>query len=206
MNEVISPDQRLRRAVRVLDDPPPGPGWNAAELADLLDPRAPRRSAAVLVPFVRRPAGLSVLFTRRTESLREHAGQVSFPGGRMEPRDAGPVATALRETREETGIQPTLIEPFGYLDCLDTVSGYRVTPVTAFVRDGYHLRLQASEVEDAFEVPFSFILTPANWRREEMDWRGKPREIFAFRWREQRVWGATAMILRNLIRRLEQST
>ncbi|MEP6510608.1 MAG: CoA pyrophosphatase [Dokdonella sp.] len=195
---------RLRRAVRGLDDPPSAPGWNAGELADVFDDAMPRRAAAVLVPFVRRKGSLSVLFTRRNEYLRQHAGQISFPGGGVEAGDADAIAAALRETHEETGIAPLLIEPFGYLDCFETVSGYCVTPVTGFVRDDYALRLQEAEVDDAFEVPLAFILEPARLAREHILWRGRERDIFAFEWEGRRIWGVTAAILKNLLDRLEK--
>ena len=194
---------RLRRAVRGLDDPPCAPGWNAGELADVFAPGHEHRPAAVLVPFVYRAAALSVLFTRRNEHLRHHAGQISFPGGGVEPGDADAVAAALRETEEETGIAPALVEPFGYLDCFDTVSGYSVTPVAGFVRGDYSVRLEADEVDEVFEVPLGFLLDPANLRREHILWRGRERDIFAFEWDGRRIWGATAAILKNLLDRLE---
>ena len=193
----------LRRAVRPLDDPPTAPGWNAAELEDGFDTHAPRRPAAVLVPFVRRGDDLSLLFTRRNEHLRHHPGQVSFPGGGIDAEDRDEVAAALRETSEETGISPALVEPFGFLDCLETVSGYCVTPVAGFVRANYSIRLQSDEVDAVFEVPFDFIRAPANLRHEQIFWRGRERAIYAFEWNGQRIWGATAAILKNLLDRLE---
>lgn len=203
----IAPDSsdatRLRRAVRGLNDPPSAPAWNAGELADAIAATAPRRPAAVLVPLVRRGDALSILFTRRTEHLRQHAGQISFPGGGVEASDADAIAAALRETDEETGIAPELVEPFGYLDCLDTVSGYCVTPVVGFVGAGYSVRLQSAEVDEVFEVPLPFILEPQSLLRERILWRGRERDIFAFRWQGRRIWGATASILKNLLDRLE---
>jgi 8-oxo-dGTP pyrophosphatase MutT (NUDIX family) len=196
--------QRLRRAVRDLADPPAGDGWNTADLADALGD-GPLRPAAVLVPFVRRGDDLSVLFTRRAGHLRTHAGQVSFPGGAIDAADADAVAAALRETEEETGILPADVEPFGFLDGFDTVSGYHVFPVTGFVRGGYLLRMQEAEVDEVFEVPLDFLLAPANLRRERIDWRGKARTIYAYEWEGRRIWGATAAMLKNLIDRLERS-
>ena len=196
---------RLRLAVRALSDPPSAPGWNAPELSDVFGESARHREAAVLVPFVQRGEVLSVLFTRRSERLRNHAGQVSFPGGAVDAGDTGVVAAALRETREETGVAPSLVEPFGYLDRLDTISGFSVTPVAGFVRGDYELQLQADEVDEAFEVPLDFLLEPATLRREAIQWRGREREIYSCEWQGRRIWGATALMLKNLIDRLERS-
>ncbi|MBX3701650.1 MAG: CoA pyrophosphatase [Dokdonella sp.] len=197
--------ERLRRAVRALSNPPTTPGWNAPELADLFEGDTQHREAAVLVPFVRRGDALSLLFTQRAASLRQHAGQISFPGGAVDAGDAGIIATALRETHEETGIQVDAVEPFGFLDRLDTVSGFSVTPVAGFVRGDYHLRLQRSEVDDAFEVPLGVILEPRALRCETIHWRGRDRDIHVLEWQGRRIWGATAAMLKNLIDRLERS-
>ena len=195
--------ERLRRAVRPLADPPIAPGWNLAELADVIDPKLPRRSAAVLVPFVRRDDALSVLFTRRTAHLRTHAGQISFPGGAIEDGDADAVAGALRETFEETGIERERIEPFGYLDGFETVSGYFVSPVAGFVRGDYRLKPDPDEVAEVFEVPLDFILAPDRLKRLDFEWQGRTRTTFEFEWDGRRVWGATASIIKNLLKRLE---
>lgn len=206
MNAVVpmaSREERLRRAVRPLDHPPCPPGWNLAELADDIDPSIPRRAAAVLVPFVRRGDALSVLFTRRTENLRTHAGQISFPGGAIETGDADSVAAALRETEEETGIAPALVEPFGFLDSFETVSGYCVSPVCGFVQGSYVARPDPTEVAEIFEVPLDFILEPERLQRLDFEWQGRVRSTFAFEWGGHRVWGATASILKNLLRRLD---
>lgn len=194
---------RLRRAVRGLDDPPRDPPWNLAELSRLPGVPEPSRAAAVLVPFVRRDDSLSVLFTRRTPHLRHHGGQVSFPGGGVEAGDRDAIAAALRETDEETGIAAAEVEPFGYLDALATVSGFLVTPVAGFVDGGYSLQLQADEVDEAFEVPLSHILEPGRLRAEPFLWHGQTREVLALEWQGRRIWGATALILRNLLDRLE---
>lgn len=195
---------RLRRAVRSLDDPPRTGAWNAQELANLPVP-PPVRAAAVLVPFVRRADTLSLLFTRRTAHLRNHGGQISFPGGGVEAGDRDVVAAALRETDEETGIGPDLVEPFGYLDVLATVSGYHVTPVAGFVDGSYRLRLDEHEVDEAFEVPLAYILEPGHLQREAFLWNGHERDIFAIQWQGHRIWGATAAILKNLLDRLEHT-
>jgi 8-oxo-dGTP pyrophosphatase MutT (NUDIX family) len=193
---------QLRRAVRPLADPPEAPGWNLEELADVIDPALERRRAAVLVPFVRRGDALSMLFTRRTAHLRTHAGQVSFPGGAIETVDADAIAAALRETQEETGIEPTRVEPFGFLDGFETVSGFFVTPVAGFVDGDYIARPDPHEVDEVFEVPLEFVLTPERLRRVDFEWQGRMRTTHEFTWEGRRVWGATASIIRNLLKRL----
>ena len=196
---------RLRRAVRKLDDPPSAPGWNHAELHDLIATATLRR-AAVLVPIIERTDGLAVLFTQRTEGLTQHAGQISFPGGGIEPVDRDAVAAALRETQEEVGIEPALVEPFGYLDCFETISGYCVTPVVAHVDPAYRAVPDPREVAEVFEVPLAFFLDSANLRRRRIDYRGRPREIFEFRHDEKNIWGVTAAMLLSLVRRMEAVT
>jgi 8-oxo-dGTP pyrophosphatase MutT (NUDIX family) len=194
---------RLRSAVRALHDPPQPPGWNASEFPELWSDNTPLRQAAVLLPVVYRSNGLSMLFTRRNETMRQHPGQVSFPGGAMEDADRDAIATALRETGEETGIGAEFIEAFGYLDCLDTISGFSVTPVVAIVRDGFSLKPDPAEVAEVFEVPLDLILEPGCLQRKEIMWHGRGREIFEFHYEDKRIWGATAAILQNLLRRLE---
>ncbi len=192
----------VARALRGLDDPPAAPGWNHDELADVLGD-LPRVPAAVLVPLVLRPDGPQVLFTRRNDSLRTHAGQVSFPGGRVESADRNAVAAALRETAEETGIALESMRPLGYLDCFETISGYCVTPVVGCLTPDYRLAPDPGEVAEVFEVPLGFLLDSANLHRERIDWRGRGREVFAYNYAGRRIWGATAAMLVNLLRRLE---
>jgi 8-oxo-dGTP pyrophosphatase MutT (NUDIX family) len=194
---------RLRSAVRPLDDPPQPPGWNASEFPELWSGNTPLRPAAVLLPVICRSNTLSMLFTRRNETMRQHPGQVSFPGGAMEEADRDAIATALRETAEETGIGAEFVEAFGYLDCLDTISGFSVTPVVAVVRDGFSLNADPAEVAEIFEVPLDLILEPGCMQRREIIWHGRGREIYEFHHEEKRIWGATAAILQNLLRRLE---
>ena len=193
---------QVRRAVRPLSDPPRAPGWNHDELHDVLGATA-LRSAAVLVPIIARTDGLYVLFTQRTEYLTQHAGQISFPGGGAEPADADAVATALRETQEEIGIPPALVQPLGYLDCFETISSYCVAPVVGSLDAAYTTTLDAREVADVFEVPLEFFLDPANLHTRGIDWRGRRREIFEFPYGERNIWGATAAMLLSLVRRLE---
>jgi 8-oxo-dGTP pyrophosphatase MutT (NUDIX family) len=196
--------ERLPRAVRPLADPPGPRGWNYAELSDLL-PAGARTSAAVLVPIVNRAGTLSVLLTRRTDHLTRHAGQVSFPGGRVEPDDADVIAAALRETQEEIGVAAALLEPFGYLDCLETVSGYCVTPVVAWLEPSYHAQPDPSEVAEVFEVPLALFLAAENLRRTHIQFQGRAREVLEYVHAGPRIWGATAMMLMNLVKRLEDT-
>lgn len=205
----IDPDLRqLRAALYSLSDPlnaaPTGRGWNHDELAGLL-PDVPLREAAVLVGLVPRPEGWQVLLTRRTDALRHHAGQVSFPGGRIEPGDIDAVAAAIRETGEETGLAPPLIEPLGLLDPLCTITGFRVSPVVAMIDPGYVATPDPGEVDEVFEAPLAFLLDPANLREFEVEFGGRPRRVLEFVDRgepRRRIWGATASILFNLRERL----
>lgn len=195
---------RLLEALYPLAAVPSGPGWNHNDLTDLLPPAVRQVEAAVLVGVVPRAGGSQVLLTRRTEALRHHAGQVSFPGGRIEPGDRDAVAAALRETGEEIGIPAAQLQPLGFLDPLATTSGFRVLPVVALVDRGYIARPDPGEVADVFEVPLSFLLDPANLGRRILDYRGRPREVLEYRYPAQRIWGATASILLNLRQRLEE--
>jgi 8-oxo-dGTP pyrophosphatase MutT (NUDIX family) len=156
------------------------------------------RPASVLVPVVDRPEGLSVLFTRRTDHLHAHAGQISFPGGGAEVGDDSPEATALRETREEIGLAPHHVELLGRLHDYSTVTGYRVTPVVGLVRPPFELRPDEFEVAEVFEVPLAFLLDPANHRRESMMREGRRREYYAMPYGPYYIWGATAGMLMNL--------
>ena len=196
-------EQRLARAVRPLEDPPAAASPET-ERMEALEGRE-HAAAAVLVPIINRSGSLSVLLTRRTDHLATHAGQVSFPGGRSEADDADAIATALRETHEEVGIEPALLRPFGYLDCLETVSGFCVTPVVAWLDSGYSARPDPHEVAEVFEVPLELFLLPQNLRRVRIEYRGKPREILEFAHDGPRIWGATATMLFNLVRRLEKT-
>jgi 8-oxo-dGTP pyrophosphatase MutT (NUDIX family) len=165
---------------------------------------AARRPASVLVPIVQRPQELSVLFTRRTAHLRDHSGQISFPGGRAEPHDASPEATALREAEEEIGLQPQRIEVLGKLSDYHTRTDFRVTPVVGLVAPGFELRLDAREVEEVFEVPLSFLLDPAHHERHWREFQGRRVHYFAIPYRDYYIWGATAGMLVNFYRFLTQ--
>lgn len=199
------PLERIASALHPLDLAPAGDGWNHAEIADLLPEDRVLVEAAVLVGLVQRDSGTQVLLTRRTDVLRHHAGQVSFPGGRIEPVDADPVAAARRETFEEVGIPGSQIGPLGYLDAFTTITGFRVLPVVATIDQGYVARPDPAEVAEVFEVPLGFLLDPANLASLALEHRGRPRQVWEFTYPGQRIWGATAAILLNLRERLATS-
>lgn len=167
--------------------------------------RAPA-GAAVLVPLVQRETGLHLLLTRRTEHLRDHAGQISFPGGRVEPHDEGPVGTALRETEEEIGLARRFIDVIGQMPVYATVTAFQVTPVVALVEPGFTLNPDAQEVAEAFEVPLAFLMDPAHHQHHVFEFAGAERRFLSMPWRsaggDYFIWGATAAMLRNLYRRL----
>lgn len=159
------------------------------------------RPAAVLVPVVMRPV-LTVLLTQRTDTLSKHAGQISFPGGRMDPEDRDAVETAMREAEEEIGLDRRFVEPVGFLDGYRTGTGYHVTPVVALVEPGFALTLAADEVAEAFEVPLTFLMEPLNHRRHSREWRGRVRSYWAMPYEDRYIWGATAGMLKNMHARL----
>jgi 8-oxo-dGTP pyrophosphatase MutT (NUDIX family) len=174
-----------------------GASWEASveteEAADtVLTP------AAVLVPLVVRPSALTVLLTQRTIHLRDHAGQVSFPGGRCEPTDSGPTATALREAQEEVGVDPRQVEVLGCLPEYRTGTGFSVIPVVGLVHPPLNLKLDDFEVADVFEPPLAFLLDPANRSRQRIEYRGAQREYWAIPWQGRYIWGATAAMLVTL--------
>jgi len=161
-------------------------------------PALPLVSAAVLVPIVTHPAGLSVLFTLRTPHLSAHAGQVSFPGGRVEPGDADEAAAALRETAEEIGLRQDRIRLVGRLDTYVTRTGFRIYPLVGFVTPPLALVPDPQEVADVFEVPLDFLIDPANRRRESRLYQGRERFFWAIPYDGRYIWGATAGMVVNL--------
>ena len=157
--------------------------------------------AAVLFPIVSHPLP-TVLLTQRTSHLRDHAGQISFPGGRVEAEDVSPVATALRETEEEIGLQRSHVEVLGFLPEYRTGTGFRVTPVVGLVIPPFTLRLDSFEVAEAFEVPLAFLLDPGKHERHSLFLRGAQRQYFAMPWEGRFIWGATAGMIRSLSERM----
>jgi 8-oxo-dGTP pyrophosphatase MutT (NUDIX family) len=154
--------------------------------------------AAVLVPVVNQPDGPTVLFTQRTAHLNDHAGQISFPGGRVDDSDPDRAATALRETEEETGLSRTRIEILGRLPDYDILTGFRVTPIVGWVEPPFDLRPDPFEVADVFEVPLAFFLDPANHRRHSDVKNGRLRHYYSMPYGERHIWGATAGMLFTL--------
>ncbi len=159
------------------------------------------RPAAVLVGIVDRPIP-TVLLTRRTPDLSSHAGQIAFPGGKIDPHDETPLSAAMREAHEEIGLDEKFIAPIGYLDLYLTFSGFRILPSLARISPDYTMTINPGEVDDAFEVPLEFLMTPANHRRESRENRGVTRHYYAMPYEERYIWGVTAGIIRNLYERI----
>ena len=195
--------RRLPGALHALSTPPPGEGWNAAELADVVPARL--HPAAVLVGLVEREGETRVVLTRRHPGLRHHGGQISFPGGRIDPDDAGPVAAALREATEEVGLAPTLALPLGFLDPFVTITGFHVFPVVARIDSAFAPTPDPREVDEAFEAPLAFLLDAANARPFEVEFQGRRRRIIEIQYGPHRIWGATAAMLVNFRERLERA-
>ena len=199
--QIIQSIKPLRDVAGALADDSPAPIGDH-DLDAVPRSESPLTPAAVLVPLVARPAGFQVLLTQRTDHLHDHAGQVSFPGGRREHTDAGSVETALRETREEIGLDEDFIEVVGLLDDYETGTGFRVTPVVSFVSEGFTLALDSFEVAEVFEVPLDYLFDPANHQKRSRDFNGRRRSYYLFEYQDRVVWGATAGMLMNLYRRV----
>ncbi len=195
---------RARAATRLLKDAPQAVARSDDDLnPDLraIDPLKTRRAAAVLVPIVLHEPELTVLLTQRTDHLASHAGQVAFPGGKIEPREDA-LAAALRETREETGLDQSYIEPIGFLDAYLTRTSFEVVPVVALVKPGFVLAPHEGEVAAVFEVPLRFLMSQENHARHSREWLGKERFFYAMPYGERYIWGATAGMIMNLYDRL----
>ncbi|MEO0996952.1 MAG: CoA pyrophosphatase [Pseudomonadota bacterium] len=164
----------------------------------------PLREAAVLVPLLASADGEAVLFTRRAEELRHHAGQVSFPGGSMEPQDDSAIAAALRETHEEVGLHPREFTVIGELPTLPTVTGFEVTPVVATVPWPKPLTIDPVEVAEAFAVPLAFLADETNRHDSERVWEGVPIPMHEWHFDGHRIWGATGWMVKQLINLIEK--
>ncbi len=160
------------------------------------------KPAAVLVPIVLRDGEATLLLTQRHDKLSSHAGQIAFPGGRIDAGDKNAVDAALREAEEETGLFRSFVEPIGFLDTYVTVTSYHVVPVVALVQPGFVVAQQASEVSAVFEVPLRFLMTPENHETQSLDWQGRQRFYYAMPYEDRHIWGATAGMIRNLYDRL----
>ena len=195
---------------RLLDThPSTDPALSGSRLLADMDPLIQKimpaswRAAAVLIPIIHHPNELTVLFTQRSQSLRTHAGQVSFPGGRMEEGDAGPFEAALRETHEEIGLPAQYITLAGYLDPQLTLSGFWISPVVAFIQPGFALQVDHREVDETFEVPLEFILNPANHVPVDRVVNGVTFPTIELHYEGHKIWGATAQMLLTLYRQIE---
>ena len=208
----ISPVEFFERArARLRFDVPPGlldpnivpqsGDQGTDRMLEIIAREQPVRPAAVLIPVVDH-AEPTVLLTQRAAHLNDHAGQISFPGGKIDPTDASPLDAALREAEEEVGLTREFIEPIGYLDLYGTSFGFRILPTVARVRPGFKLRINHAEVDDAFEVPLAFLMNPVNHQLHSKEFRGMERTYYAMPFAERYIWGATAGILRVLYERI----
>jgi 8-oxo-dGTP pyrophosphatase MutT (NUDIX family) len=170
-------------------------------MLEIIARERPIRPAAVLIAVVDHPEP-TVLLTQRSAHLNDHAGQISFPGGKIDATDASPLDAALREAWEEIGLDRDFIDPIGYLDLYGTAFGFRILPTVARVRPGFRLRINEAEVDDAFEVPLAFLMNPANHQMHSKEFRGIERWYYAMPYEERYIWGATAGILRVLYERI----
>jgi len=200
-----------RARARLTFDVPPGlidpniipetgdPGTD--KMLEIMAREAPVRPAAVLIPIVDHEEP-TVLLTQRSAHLKEHSGQVAFPGGKIDATDASPLDAALREAEEEVGLDRSFIDPIGYLGVYGTGFGFRILPTLARVKPGFNLTINHSEVDDAFEVPLSFLMNPANHQLRSKEFRGMERTYYEMPFAERYIWGATAGILRILYERI----
>jgi 8-oxo-dGTP pyrophosphatase MutT (NUDIX family) len=199
-------EARIAAALDPLDSRPGAPGGSDHDLnPEIVIPLDGLQDAAVLILLIEREEGLSVLLTQRADQMRRHAGQIAFPGGRCEGAET-PWATALREAHEEVGLDPAQVRPAGVSTPYRTLTGYHITPVVGFAAPPLNLTLNPPEVAEAFEVPFAFLMDPANHERRHRDQPpGPPRWHYAITWEDRVIWGATAGMLRALYERLERA-
>ncbi|MEA2865385.1 MAG: hypothetical protein QOE39_100 [Bradyrhizobium sp.] len=180
---------------------PPSGDQGTDRMLQIIAQERPIRPAAVLIPVVDHPQP-TVLLTQRAAHLNDHAGQISFPGGKIDATDASPLDAALREAEEEIGLGREFVDPVGYLDLYATSFGFRILPTVARVRPGFKLRINEAEVDDAFEVPLAFLMDPTNHQLHSKEFRGMARSYYAMPFAERYIWGATAGILRVLYERI----
>jgi 8-oxo-dGTP pyrophosphatase MutT (NUDIX family) len=180
---------------------PPSGDQGTDRMLEIVAREQPIRPAAVLIAVVDHPQP-TVLLTQRAAHLHDHAGQISFPGGKIDPQDASPLDAALREAWEEIGLEREFIDPIGYLDLYGTGFGFRILPTVARIRPGFDLRISADEVDDAFEVPLAFLMDAANHQVHNKEFRGIMRSYYAMPFQQHYIWGATAGMLRVLYERI----
>jgi 8-oxo-dGTP pyrophosphatase MutT (NUDIX family) len=199
---MLPPADQREWLMRALARPAPPTARNLSDGFRLPGREGTPKPAAVLVPLVNRPQGLQVLFTQRSADLPDHPGQISFPGGRVEPDDASVAAAALRESAEEVGLPPAQVSVLGFLSDYETVTGYRVTPVVGWVEPPFALTPDPVEVADVFEVPLAFLMDPANQQRQFRMLGALRRDFWAIPYGDRYIWGATAAMLLILDRTL----
>ena len=180
---------------------PPSGDAGTDRMLEIIAREQPIRPAAVLIPIVDHPEP-TVLLTQRSPHLADHAGQIAFPGGKIEATDASPRDAALREAEEEVGLDRHFVDPLGYLGVYGTSFGFRILPTVARIRPGFSLQINRSEVDDAFEVPLAFLMNPSNHQLHAKEFRGVERTYYAMPFAERYIWGATAGILRVLYERI----
>jgi len=200
----LPPSAQQAWLTKALARPAPASARNMSDGFRLPGREGEPRLAAVLVPLVNRPEGLQLLLTQRSADLPDHPGQISFPGGRVEPEDSSLAAAALRETAEEVGLPQDRVSVLGHLSEYETVTGYRITPVVGWVEPPFTLAPDPVEVADVFEVPLGFILDPANQQRHFRMLGERRRDFWAIPYGERYIWGATAAMLMMLDRTLRQ--